>query len=125
MALGLQHMHYHSRAHNRLTTRAVFHNLNGQLYINTVKATSFVLSKEELARGELHYFSPEFLLAKKFSKGLKNDIWSLGCLALKVLGHQLPASDLHPYNWALFEDPREELQVDNLRKMGLSPFTRD
>jgi hypothetical protein len=44
-------MHYHRRAHNRLGLTAILYNQNGELFINAVRATSFVPSREELATG--------------------------------------------------------------------------
>jgi len=101
IALGLQHMHFHRRGHNRLSPTAILYNKNGELFINAVRSTSFVLSKEESANcKDLHYFAPEFLLSKGYSKSLKNDIWAVGCLAIIMLtSNTLQLSPLHSYNF--------------------------
>ena len=99
IAVGLQHMHYYRRAHNRISPTTILYNKNGELFINAVSATSFVLSREELSTYELHYFAPEFLLSKGLSKSLKNDVWALGCLAILMMTTTgLLRSLLHPYN---------------------------
>jgi serine/threonine protein kinase len=102
-------MHYHRRGHNRLNATAILYNKNGELFINAVRSTSFVLSKEELTSNkELHYFAPEFLLFKGYSKSLKNDVWALGCLAILTLtSSPLLLSPLHPYNCQTFTSNTE------------------
>jgi serine/threonine protein kinase len=97
-------MHFHRRGHNRLSSTAILYNKNGELFINAVRSTSFVLSKDELAvNKDLHCFAPEFLLSKGYSKSLKNDVWALGCLAILMLtGTPLSLSQLHPYNFQQF-----------------------
>lgn len=45
VAVGLQHMHYHRRAHNRIAPTHILYNQNGELFINAVRATSFVPSR--------------------------------------------------------------------------------
>lgn len=107
IALGLQHMHYHRRGHNRLTIKAILYNKNGELFINAVRSTSFVPSRDDLASSkEFHYFAPEFLLSKGFSRSLKNDVWALGCLTILMLTSTgLTRSPLHPYNFKQFGNP--------------------
>lgn len=124
VAVGLQHMHYHRRAHNRLALTAILYNQNGELFINAVRATSFVPSREDLASSDLHFFAPEFLLSKGFSKSLKNDVWALGCLALLMLtGTVLSRSPHHPYNAAHLASEQAGQMVDNVKQLHSAYFT--
>jgi serine/threonine protein kinase len=126
VALGLQHMHFHRRGHNRLTVKTILYNKNGELFINAVRSTSFVPSREELLTSkELHYFAPEFLLSKGFSRSLKNDAWALGCLAILMLTSTgLTRSPLHPYNFKKFDSSSEEQMIDNLMQLHTAYFSQ-
>lgn len=115
-------MHYYRRAHNRISPTTILYNKNGELFINAVSATSFVLSKEEMLNCELHQFAPEFLLSKGLSKSLKNDVWALGCVAILMMtATGLIRSPLHPYNST---SPSQEAgqMIDNLKQRHLSYF---
>jgi serine/threonine protein kinase len=125
IALGLQHMHYYRRAHNRLSLTAILYNQNGELFINAVRATSFVPSREELASGKeiIHTFAPEFLLSKGFSKSLNNDVWGLGCLAILMLTSTgLSQSPFNPYSIDKFKSEEEAQMIDNIRQLHPTSF---
>ncbi len=119
-------MHYYRRAHNRISPTTILYNKNGELFINAVRATSFVPSREELPTCELHCFAPEFLLSMGSSKSLKNDVWALGCLAILMMTTTgLVRSPLHPYNSGQLESQEAVQMVDNLKQLHPSYFGKD
>lgn len=107
IALGLQHLHFHRKSHNRITPKAILYDKQGSFFINMLRSASVARSKEELtANRETFYFAPEFLL-QRLSRSPKNDIWALGCLALHMITGLPPeCSAFHPYNFALFRSER-------------------
>lgn len=119
-------MHFHRRGHNRITLKTILYNKNGELFINAVRSTSFVPSREELTNSkELHYYDPEFLLSKGYSKSLKNDVWGLGCLAILMLTSTgLALSPYHPYNFTQYSNPSHEKMIDNLKQLHPNYFTQ-
>lgn len=41
-------MHYHKCGHNRLTSRSILYNKDGNIFINAINATSLLLTKKQL-----------------------------------------------------------------------------
>lgn len=120
-------MHFHRRAHNRLSLSTILYNNNGSLFINTVNCTSFIPSKQDLTlSGSIYYFAPQFLLSNRFSKSLKNDVWALGCMAILMLTNTwLAYSPLHPYSKNCKNNENSAQMVDNIHQTYDAVFKKN